>query len=42
MTSDLMVRSERIGGAPASLAMGPIACVNGVSGGWWQSNVALL
>ena len=36
-TSDLIVLSERMGGAPASEAMGPMAMSKGVSGGAWQS-----
>ena len=36
-TSDLMVRSEATGGAPGSLASGPMATSNGVLDGAWQS-----
>jgi hypothetical protein len=36
-TSDLIVRSEQMGGAPGSLARGPMAWANGVEGGAWQS-----
>jgi hypothetical protein len=42
LTSDLIVRSDTTGGAPSSLASGPMAMSKGVCDGAWQSYVSLL